>query len=245
MRDDVAHLHLRTVEISDDVFYCIANDHMVFLDLPRNRYLCLGSRDTQILLRLMSKDAQTAMQRFRRIARTSDERRVLHALYSNNLIGNSGLAALSMRSPPLTAPSTSLLQMKTSGDAEAWFGHFLPFLYAAVSASWKLRTYSMQRLVHTVRERRAEKNTRPRRKRQLRALVMAFHQLRPLYFRRYLCLYDSLALLEFLRLFDLHPQWVFGVATKPFSAHCWVQSDDMVLNDAVERVQHYSPIMAV
>ncbi|WP_312062938.1 lasso peptide biosynthesis B2 protein [Brevundimonas sp.] len=39
--------------------------------------------------------------------------------------------------------------------------------------------------------------------------------------------------------------WVFGVRTWPFSAHCWLQVGDVLLDDDLDRVALYTPIMAV
>ena len=39
-------------------------------------------------------------------------------------------------------------------------------------------------------------------------------------------------------------QIVFGV-TMPFAAHCWVQQGDVVLNDALDRVLRFRPIMVL
>jgi hypothetical protein len=63
--------------------------------------------------------------------------------------------------------------------------------------------------------------------------------------RKHVCLYDSLALVEFLAHYRLFPQWVFGVMAEPFAAHCWVQQDDRVLNDSVDYVRGFTPIMVV
>ncbi|MEE7561107.1 lasso peptide biosynthesis B2 protein, partial [Xanthomonas sp. Kuri4-2] len=59
------------------------------------------------------------------------------------------------------------------------------------------------------------------------------------------CLLDSLALLRFLRRRQCHARLVFGVALDPFSAHCWVQADDLVLNDTVGNVHAHTPIRVV
>lgn len=40
------------------------------------------------------------------------------------------------------------------------------------------------------------------------------------------------------------PQWIFGVRTWPFGAHCWLQIDDLVVGDTLDRVRFYTPIMA-
>ena len=37
--------------------------------------------------------------------------------------------------------------------------------------------------------------------------------------------------------------WVFAVKGAPFAAHCWIQLGDIVLNDSVENVRAYTPIM--
>lgn len=76
-------------------------------------------------------------------------------------------------------------------------------------------------------------------------LVRQFNTLRPWFPRNYLCLFDSLALLELLARYHLFPSWVFGVHAEPFEAHCWVQQHDVVLNDTLARVERFAPIMAV
>jgi len=43
----------------------------------------------------------------------------------------------------------------------------------------------------------------------------------------------------------IHPDWVFGVRTWPFVAHCWLQIGDLVIADTLDRVNRYTPIMVV
>ena len=52
-------------------------------------------------------------------------------------------------------------------------------------------------------------------------------------------------MVHFLAAEGIQPDWVFGVKTEPFDAHCWVQHGDVVLNDAPDRVRQYSPILVV
>jgi hypothetical protein len=59
------------------------------------------------------------------------------------------------------------------------------------------------------------------------------------------CVMRSLQQLFYLRAFGHRPQWVFGVRTWPFEAHCWLQVGDVVLDDQVEHVQAFTPILAV
>lgn len=59
------------------------------------------------------------------------------------------------------------------------------------------------------------------------------------------CLYRAFLLLLYLRRGGFDAQWVFGVRTWPFHAHCWLQSGELVLDDSVDRLVAYQPILAV
>jgi hypothetical protein len=76
--------------------------------------------------------------------------------------------------------------------------------------------------------------------------VAAYVYLRPLLFTaRDACLFDALSLTNFLARYGVFATWVFGVQTGPFAAHCWVQHDEVVLNDTPENVRRYAPILAI
>lgn len=57
------------------------------------------------------------------------------------------------------------------------------------------------------------------------------------------CLPDSLAFLWLCFRRGLRPSLVIGVRPAPFSAHCWVQKDSIVLSDTVENTRLYTPIL--
>ena len=59
------------------------------------------------------------------------------------------------------------------------------------------------------------------------------------------CLKRSYHLLGYLRRLGLDADWVIGVRTWPFMAHCWLQSGPVALDDDVERLIAYTPILAV
>lgn len=59
------------------------------------------------------------------------------------------------------------------------------------------------------------------------------------------CLVRSFVLLRFLQRSGADAQWVFGVRTWPFAAHCWVQLGGVVLDDAADRLVVYQPILVV
>lgn len=59
------------------------------------------------------------------------------------------------------------------------------------------------------------------------------------------CLYRASFLRRFLAASGLTADWVFGVTTWPFSAHCWLQAGDLLLDDDLDRVATYTPLMVV
>lgn len=59
------------------------------------------------------------------------------------------------------------------------------------------------------------------------------------------CLQRAFLLHRLLARNGVSADWVFGVRTWPFSAHCWIQIGDCVVGDTVGRVKAYRPIMVV
>ncbi|MEI9850135.1 MAG: lasso peptide biosynthesis B2 protein [Sphingomonas sp.] len=57
------------------------------------------------------------------------------------------------------------------------------------------------------------------------------------------CLPDSLAMLDYLGRRGVHASIVFGVTGTPFRAHCWVQLGDQVLNDVLDNITPFTPIL--
>ncbi|WAC49787.1 lasso peptide biosynthesis B2 protein [Asticcacaulis sp. SL142] len=76
-------------------------------------------------------------------------------------------------------------------------------------------------------------------------LARQFTGLRPGIPINTICLLDSLAMFEYLRRRNIWPTLVFGISQRPFSAHCWVQLDGTVLNDAVGYVRSRTTILTV
>jgi hypothetical protein len=59
------------------------------------------------------------------------------------------------------------------------------------------------------------------------------------------CLLDSLSLLLWLGRSRSSLALLFGVKLHPFSAHCWVQSGELLLNDRVETVGAFTPVRVI
>lgn len=59
------------------------------------------------------------------------------------------------------------------------------------------------------------------------------------------CLQRAFQIRRVLARRGIHTDWIFGVRTWPFAAHCWLQIGDLVIADTLDRVDRYTPIMVV
>ena len=60
-----------------------------------------------------------------------------------------------------------------------------------------------------------------------------------------MCLFNSYALIEYLAFYKLYPTWTFGVRSRDWEAHCWVETEGTILNDSLDRVKRFRPIMQI
>ena len=151
--------------------------------------------------------------------------------------------------PVATARASRGLEFDLDSRPETGGALLWRFGCSCLRARMSLKLRPIQSIVEAVRDRKvrlARVSCPQADPARLRALVGAFIRLRPLFYTLWAaCLLDSLTLLHFLAAEGIHPDWVFGVKTEPFDAHCWVQQDEVVLNDAPDRVRQYSPILIV
>ena len=78
--------------------------------------------------------------------------------------------------------------------------------------------------------------------RRIAARASAYRRILPFLPFEGLCLQRAWQLRELLASDGLAVDWVFGVRTWPFFAHCWLQHDDRVVADRIERVRAFTPI---
>lgn len=112
------------------------------------------------------------------------------------------------------------------------------------AASLELRRRPIGEIVAARRARRYKTDPRVRDE-VIRRLAGQFAATRPLAGARDACLREALALLGLLGSAGCGADWVFAVRGAPFAAHCWIQHGDIVLNDTLDNVSAYTPIMVV
>lgn len=226
-----------------NTFCCLANGHLVFLDLETDKYLCLDQEKSRICPDLWTdKPHQNQGDPMDDALNT-----IAQALLEQRLITQNQDKSAAPCPPTLPKASETLLTLNSPSKADITFGHFLSFLKAAFVATYRLRFQSLKQVVTHVNERRTkhEKLLHPYNNEKARILVNSFTMLRPLLPSRGQCLFNALALIEYLASYDIFPNWVFGVRMAPFIAHCWVQNKDVVFNEPLDHIASLTPIMVV
>lgn len=125
------------------------------------------------------------------------------------------------------------------------FRYALAAGFAIASTARVFATSSLAEVVSQVRRWKSRTRARPDMDKQIR-LAAKYCALTPYFIRsRDACRLHSAALVRFLSLYGERSDWIFGVRLNPFGAHCWVQSGETVLNDALDRVREHRAILAV
>ena len=232
--------------LSSRTFACLTGRYCMFLDLKRDSYFSVPRGEMEELAPWIHGWRLTACSAATPDSRPSEAAAALAAqLQAAGVLmdGPSENAAPAHEVPAATHD----LDYAAPADDNADQTCPLRLVTAALLyADWALRTVPIARIVDAVRtHKRGHPTACSADCNRVCRLTAAFREYRPFYPRNYLCLFDSLALIRFLSRFDQYPDWVFGVQDDPFSAHCWVQFGTLVLNDRLDRVSSYTPIMTV
>ncbi len=230
--------------LSPHTFACLSGRYCMFLDIKLDRYISVPREAMEALSPWIHNWQLTP-----RYPASTDIPSQTTATLAEELLA----AGVLTNEPHATEESTytaptpdrDLTSVAPEIVNTGTIGAFCLATGALLYASLELRAATMTRIIATARKRKHSLPVGSKDLNLTAALTTIFLKYRPLFPRNYRCLFDSLALLHFLSYFSLHPDWVFGVQDEPFSAHCWLQSDTLVLNDHLDHISTYTPIMTV
>ena len=234
--------------LSEDTFLCIHGVDAVFLTLKSGRYLAFEDSQHSGLDRLIHG--------WPLCSSSSDDAEPLTEAAAPDSVQALLDAGLITPNPSSIAPHIPALIPKTTDEwtadtiagrprmgSRAYFG----ILRAVLAARLALKYRSLAQITLALRRRKTTLAAQVQCDVNRTAhLSLVFDYLRPYVLSAVnACLLDSITLLNFLALYQIYPDLVFGVRTRPFIAHCWVQYNHIVLNDTVERVCRFTPILSI
>lgn len=220
---------MKYLRLHPHVSYGLVADRPVFLDVSRDRYLALDpvaeaafGRARQLLETPASKDADITRLLATKLFTLADEWRPM--------------APVQIQIPGCQLSPTSTGRLRLLDVPEIWV-----LLWRARRA---LILRALEPVLTELRGRRL-RVTAPANPADTAALASRFHLSRALVPIARSCLQDSLALGIWLARRGACPTIVFGVKLNPFAAHCWVQTDAAILNDAPDTVSPFAPVLVI
>jgi hypothetical protein len=225
--------------LAPDHSFCAADKAYVFLDAGKDRYFAFVGNAAGYFSEILNADRPGQLS-------------CGAGKFADHLLTRGLLLPLSAEGCPAVA-CTSRVPYKScfesaytspvSVNASAW-----PGVITALARSWTLkRTRSLKGVLAGARRWKehvpSEHSTDLE---EVTRMTARFLALSPFLFTTQdACLFRSLFLMRFLADRGVAPTWTFGVRLAPFGAHSWVEYKGAVLNDHLEHVAAFTPILSI
>lgn len=217
--------------LGDGFAYCCADGRPIFLDLIRNRYVCLKPTANSAFMKLIEQRDLDC-----------DDNAQLGNLVQLGILSSDMIAAPLAR-PFLTPASSSVDIDEISGFS----GPAMRALLQRFAVSMSLRLRGLDQTIRALKIRKEEVRIQgelhhPDANRQVASAFNATHLLLSANDR---CLSHAIALFQSLLAARQLPTLIFGVRMNPFTAHCWVQNREQIFCDSPANVRQFTPIFAI
>ena len=220
------------VTLREGLHTCVANGRVVLLDIDNDRYFAL------------STDLETT---FRGLATGMSEDHLpaahIQRLRDQNVIVQTNAGASFPVAPSIARPSQSYF------DQSAGPVNPVTFLSALIKQHRARRQPNPLSIVDALLSVRSTTQAGPQPGYRVTKAMMnrlhAYLATRRLIGTRDQCLFQSLTLFHFLARHGWYPKLVIAVKMSPFGAHAWLQEGDAVLNDQLDQVLPFTPILVI
>lgn len=205
--------------------FCRVDGRFVFLDLPRDRYFCLSPIADQAFRDVIAGESPAwvaAALRDGLLRETSDDTRPVACI-------------------PPAPPRGSLHDNNQIVSRASVLG---ALTRRAASRVW-LRARPLKAVLDRVQERKSSRAGVELSVAQISRLATAYRRAGMLVSAHDQCLATSVAVAWQLASLGATPHLILGVKLYPFQAHCWVQLGDVVVNDQLDAVRLFTPILVV
>jgi hypothetical protein len=209
--------------------FCRDGDRFIFLDVPRDRYFALTDRAAACFARLT--DGAPA---------SDEDEPQLRSLVGQLLVEGAGPPIRAVVPPP--RPRTSLIDVQVRADPCRDIMAWVAFRRAILQVRYRSLDHLLARLARTksaLGPEQASARTVAER------AASSFHRAGSLASLSDRCLPHSIAASRWLHRRGVNAILVIGVSVDPFQAHSWVQVDDMLVNERVEGVRDFLPILVI
>lgn len=235
--------------LANHVSACNVAGDVILLDMRADQYIGVAESDGEVLADLVQDWPRTSKRMSSRISESTDAQLLAEQMVTDGLLIRASSDSRRPNTREIEKARVALLPGYQRKVPPIYLHHVMRAVRASLTARLLLRARSFEYVVRRFERRNCahrdnEAGARNSSIESLRELASIFDRIRPwLYTAKDACLLDSLTLGEFLVGYNFYPAWVFGVSSEPFTAHCWLQHDDVVINDTPEHVLNFTRIM--
>lgn len=208
--------------------FCCADAQRIFLDTRRDRYFALSTE---------------LDQRFQSWTR-------------GHVVGAEDLASLVRHGvleeysgpdeppspcPPADPARVSLFETGAANNRLGTGEAYMRFRWARL----RLRLFGLEASLRALQAHKRQALSSGEQLARARVVGAAFRQAAKFTTTRHFCLPHALAVAHVLCARNAPGQFVIAVRARPFGAHAWVQLGDAVVNDSVDNVREFTPILVI
>jgi len=217
--------------LRNGISFCRVGDRIIFLDIVADRYFCL------------SRSAEHSFLALAEGATPPPDDAHVQGLLARGLL----MASASPQAPaacrPIVMPQTSLLDLDLPRPALAGTTSALCCLAAT---RVRLKMAGLGRTLSWLSTRKSRLPTsRALPEGQIERIMAGFVSAARIASQIDLCLANAIAVASRMIAKGIWPDVVLGVQLGPFSAHCWVQHEGRLVNDRVDMVRTFTPILVL
>lgn len=219
--------------LREGLSFCRVDGHLIFLDLRHDRYFRLPARMENIFLTYLDDDDAAGVG--------------ISDLLRYDILQPTPSMGIYTDATSIQTPAHSAIE-RISDTSAASIAMLLDVMVVTVSTGLQLKMRKLQALIDDLIAYRDSKTARASSQpmeQQLLNTADSFMRARPYVPLETSCLLDALAMVRFLARRRLHANIVFGVTGTPFTAHCWIQAGDLILNDTVGNATAHTTIRVI
>lgn len=215
--------------------YCDVAGRLLFLDIEADRYFCLGREAEQAFRAIMASPAPVAPD-----CRFSDP--LSRLVQAGMLIPTSDDHC----PQPWRGPELALKSLLDRPHVMATGRLRMAALSDLAKAHLALRHRSLNDILNGLARRKSASRVRPDPDHQIACEVAAaFDWSARLVQSHDRCLPRAIAVTRRLMTMGIAADLVIGVSLNPFAAHSWVQCGDALVNDRLDGVRQFTPILSL
>jgi len=219
-------------ELRKGISFCEVSEQLLFLDLVADRYFCLQPHAEHAFRSLLAGEHLDDAQR-------TNLSGMLHTGTLIEIAGYGQPRAFRIHKQA----SLSLLDMQ---GTPITFSRVASALSAIMGARFSLRWRRLHKILRAIDlGRTAWPRSGPVDLDAIKDAATAFERTSRFLRSHDQCLPRSIALARYLAARGLPADLVLGVRLRPFAAHAWVQSGQWLVNDRIDTIRSYTPIVAV